>query len=73
MQPDPDAIDPALGASDPGATVLAEQHDLHTDVQVTTSLPHVILRHRLDLLIACCRAVESEITAARLGATCRTA
>ena len=51
MQPDPDAIDPALGASDPAATVEAEQHDLHTDVQVTTSLPHVILRHRLDLLI----------------------
>ena len=51
MQPDPDAIDPALGASDPSATVAAEQHDLHTDVQVVTSLPHVILKHRLDLLI----------------------
>ena len=51
MQPDPDAIDPALGVSDPNATVNAEQHDLHTDVQVVTSLPHVILKHRLDLLI----------------------
>ncbi len=51
MQPDPDAIDPALGASDPAATVTAEQHDLHTDVQVVTSLPHAIIRHRLGLLI----------------------
>ena len=51
MQPDPDAIDPALGASDPNASVVAEQHDLHIDVQVVTSLPHVILKHRLDLLI----------------------
>jgi hypothetical protein len=51
MQPDPDAIDPALGVNDPAATVTAEQHDLHTDVQVVTSLPHAILRHRLGLLI----------------------
>ena len=51
MQPDPDAIDPALGASDPAATVTAEQHDLHTDVQVVTSLPHAIIKHRLGLLI----------------------
>jgi hypothetical protein len=51
MQPDPEAIDPAFGASDPAATVAAQQHDLHTDVQVVTSLPHVILKHRLDLLI----------------------
>lgn len=51
MQPDPEAVDPALGVSDPAATVTAEQHDLHCDAQVVTSLPHAILKHRLDLLI----------------------
>jgi hypothetical protein len=50
-QPDPDAVDPALGASDPQATVRAAQSNLHTDVEVTTSLPHAILKHRLGLLI----------------------
>ena len=51
MQPDPDAVDPALGASDPAATVSAAQQDLHTDIVVTTSLPHAILKHRLTLLV----------------------
>ncbi len=51
MQPDPDAVDPALGASDPAATVVAAQSDLHTDVVVTTNLPHAILKHRLTLLV----------------------
>jgi hypothetical protein len=50
-QPDPDAIDPALGASDAQATVRATQSNLHTDVEVTTSLPHALLKHRLNLLI----------------------
>lgn len=51
MQPDPDAVDPALGASDPAATVTASQQDLHTDILVTTSLPHAILKQRLTLLV----------------------
>jgi hypothetical protein len=51
MQPDPDAVDPGLGSSDPNATVRAEQSNLHTNVEVTTSLPHAILKHRLGLLI----------------------
>jgi hypothetical protein len=51
MQPDPDAIDPGLGVNDPDATVSAHQSDLHVDVEVATSLPHAILRHRLELLI----------------------
>ena len=51
MQPDPDAVDPALGASDPHATVEAKPADMHTDVLVTTSLPHAVLQHRLTLLI----------------------
>jgi hypothetical protein len=51
MQPDPDAVDPSLGASDPQATVAAQQADLHCDVTVTTVLPHSVLKHRLGLLI----------------------
>lgn len=51
MQPDPDAVDTALGASDPQASVSAKQSDMHTDVIVTTSLPHAVLRQRLCLLV----------------------
>jgi hypothetical protein len=51
MQPDPDAVDPTLGANDPQAIVAAQQADLHCDAQITTSLPHVVLKHRLGLLI----------------------
>jgi hypothetical protein len=51
MQPDPDAVDPALGASDPQSSVTAQQVDLHCDVQVTTALPYTLLKHRLCLLI----------------------
>jgi hypothetical protein len=51
LQPDPDAVDASLGAIDPAATASAKQADLHTDVVVTTALRHVILKHRLSLLI----------------------
>lgn len=51
MQPDPDAIDPALGANDPNATVEAHQSDIHVSVEVRTSLPHSIIQHRLTLLV----------------------
>ena len=51
MQPDPDAVDPSTGASDPTAKVTAHQSDLHCDAEVVTSLPHAILKHRLGLLI----------------------
>ena len=50
LQPDPDAVDPSLGASDPTANVKAAQSDLHTDIEVVTTLPHSILKHRLTLL-----------------------
>jgi hypothetical protein len=50
LQDDPDAVDPGLGATDPAAGVTARQRDLHADVTVTTSLPHAILRHRMNLL-----------------------
>ena len=51
MQPDPDAVDPMLGASDAQATVAAQQSDLHCDAKVMTVLPHAVLKHRLGLLI----------------------
>ena len=50
-QPEPDEIDPSTGATDPNAVVTAEQSDLHTDVEVLTTLPHAIIKHRLTLLV----------------------
>ncbi len=50
-QPDPDEVDESLAPVDPAANVSAHQDDLHANVEVVTSLPHSILRHRLDLLI----------------------
>lgn len=50
QQEDPDEVDAALGASDPNATVRGEQHDLHIDLIVITSLPSPVLRQRLGLL-----------------------
>ena len=49
-QEDPDAVDPALGATDPAATVSGEQHDLHVELIVTTSLPGAVFKQRLRLL-----------------------
>ena len=49
-QDDPDDVDPALGATDPAATVRGEQHDLHVDLIAVTALPGSVLRHRLRLL-----------------------
>jgi hypothetical protein len=51
MQPDPDAVDPSLGQSDPNATVEAHQSDVHVSMVVVTTLPHAIIKHRLGLLI----------------------
>ena len=51
LQDDPDDVPPALAATDATATVTAKPaSDLRADVQVTTSLPHAVLRHRLNLL-----------------------
>lgn len=49
-QEDPDAVDPALGATDAGATVIGTQEDLHARLVVTTALPSAVLRQRLALL-----------------------
>lgn len=49
-QEDPDAISPALGATDPSATVTGEQHDLSISLIVTTSLTGDVFKQRLRWL-----------------------
>lgn len=49
-QEDPDAVDPSMGAVEPGATVVGEHHDLHVDLIATTNLPGGVFKHRLRLL-----------------------
>ena len=49
-QDEPDEVDLAFAATDADAVVKGEQHDLHIDLEVTTSLPSVVLRQRLGLL-----------------------
>src|SRR5688500_1529469 len=49
-QDDPEGVDPALGATDPQATVDGRQDDLHVDLIVTTSIPGSVFKHRLRLL-----------------------
>jgi hypothetical protein len=49
-QDDPEAVDPALGATDPQARVDGEQRDLRFDLMVTTTLPGSIFKHRMRLL-----------------------
>jgi hypothetical protein len=51
VQPDPDAVDTTLGATDPAAQVSARVADLHTEVDLVTDLPMSVVRHRLYLLI----------------------
>ena len=49
-QPDPDAVDPALGATDPSAVVSGQQRDLQVDLVATTSIPGPVFKQRLRLL-----------------------
>lgn len=51
MQPDPDSVDERLGATDQLASVSAKTVDLHTEVEVISSLPMSIIRQRLNWLI----------------------
>lgn len=51
LQDEPDDVDPALGATDPDATVSARVDDLRIDVDLITDLPMSIVRQRLNLLI----------------------
>lgn len=50
LQPEPDEVDPALGVTDPAATVSGEQHDQWIGLVAITSIPGDILQHRLRLL-----------------------
>jgi len=49
-QPDPEAVDPAFGATDPSAQVSGQQRDLQVDLVATTSLPGPVFKQRLRLL-----------------------
>lgn len=49
-QPDPDQVDPALGAVDPQAVVTGKQQDLRINLVATTSLPGEIFKQRMRLL-----------------------
>ncbi|MDO1529014.1 hypothetical protein QMK61_09265 [Fulvimonas sp. R45] len=51
LQPEPDEVDPALGATDAQAQANARVADLRIDVDVLTSLPMNLLRQRLNWLI----------------------
>ena len=51
VQPDPDAVESSLTATDPAAEVSARVADLHADVDLITDLPMSVVRHRLYLLI----------------------
>jgi hypothetical protein len=50
QQDDPDEIEGSLAATDAQAQVRGEQHDLHVELVVVTSLPGAVLKHRLHLL-----------------------
>ncbi len=50
LQPDPDAIEPALGATDPMASVEASQSHLAINLVATTKLPADLLIRRLRWL-----------------------
>ena len=50
LQDDPDDVDPLLGATDVQALVRGEQDDLRILLRVTTALPSLVIKHRLNLL-----------------------
>ena len=50
-QPDPDAVDASLGDVDTDARVSAQLADLHMEVDLLTTLPMSVVRHRLYLLV----------------------
>lgn len=49
-QDEPDDVDPDFGRTDPEAVVTGQQRNLGVDLEVTTTLPGDVLRHRLGLL-----------------------
>lgn len=51
LQPEPDEVDASWTGTDVGARVSSEDRAQQVDLIVTTTLPHRILAHRLNLLI----------------------
>ena len=51
LQPEPEEVDTSLAVTDPSAEVRAVVADLHTDLDLVTSLPMSVVRQRLNLLI----------------------
>ncbi len=49
-QEEPDEVDPALGVTDPAATVTGRQRNHGVDLVIETTIPGEVLRHRLGLL-----------------------
>jgi hypothetical protein len=50
LQPDPDEVDDSLGATDPQAQASGKQTG-RSEIELVTSLPMRIVKHRLALLI----------------------
>lgn len=49
-QPDPDAVEPQWGVTDPAATVTGEQKDLRINLVATTHIDSEVFKQRLRLL-----------------------
>ncbi len=49
-QDDPEAVDPALGTTDPAAVVQGTQDHQRVDLLATTCISGTVLKHRLRLL-----------------------
>jgi hypothetical protein len=50
LQAEPDHVDMSLATIDDKASVKGAQHDLHIDLEVVTSIPGTVLKHRMKLL-----------------------
>lgn len=50
LQDEPDDVDPAMGAVDPGAVVTGEQDDLAIRLTATTSISGAVFKQRLRML-----------------------
>ncbi len=51
LQEEPDEVDPALGEVDPASTVVSKNEGSRHYLEVSTTLPHALLSHRLNMLI----------------------
>jgi hypothetical protein len=51
LQEEPDEVDPGLGLLDPEAQVSGRDEGSRHYLEVSTTLPHALLSHRLNMLI----------------------